>query len=76
MMSLRFSKKPVLNYDDAVAASSKNIYSQLFNFLLKKGIYFPPADLESFFISGAHSKKDLSRLLEALKEFFNRRQRS
>ena len=72
MMSIRFTRRPVLNYDDAIAASSKNTYSQLFHYLLRNKIYFPPADLESFFISDAHTKKNLDQLLKVLKHFFHK----
>lgn len=75
MMSFRFSSKPVLNYDDAVAASSKEEYKRFFHHLLKRKIYFPPADLESFFISGAHTKKDLDNLFLAIKDFFKKKKK-
>jgi len=71
MMSLRFRAEPVYDYQDALDASDEQKYAQLFRHLLKKGIYFPPADLESFFISGMHTQKDLNKLLEALKKFFS-----
>lgn len=70
MQSIRFRKEPVKNYDDARAASSDAIYSQLFWHLIKRGIYWPPADMEAFFISGMHTKKDLNFLSAAVKEFF------
>ncbi len=72
MLSLRFSVKPVVDYDDARLAASEEMYRNLFWHLLRKGIYFPPADLESFFISGMHTKKDLADLAEAIKSFFNK----
>ncbi len=70
MVSIRFSQKAVLNYDDTLKASSKDAYSRLFHYLLQKGIYWPPAELETFFVSGAHTQKDLNDLFQALKEFF------
>lgn len=73
MVSIRFSQKRVLNYNDTLTASSKATYSRLFHFLLQKGIYWPPAELETFFVSGAHKEKDLTKLSGALKEFFKRR---
>lgn len=71
MMSLRFRKEPVYNYQDALEASSSKIYSELFHHLISQGIYFPPADLEAFFISGKHSKRDLDHLYESLIAFFS-----
>ena len=70
MMSLRFQPGEVFNYDQACSASNAKLYAELFHHLLKKGIYWPPADLESFFVSGMHTKKDLNILLEEIKMFF------
>lgn len=74
MMSLRFRREPVFNYSDAQKASGGKCYERLFRHLLEKGIYWPPADLEAFFVSGAHTKKDLDHLAEALKTFFDQNQ--
>ena len=52
------------------AAAGGERYAQLFQHLLNAGIYWPPADLEAFFVSGAHTKKDLEHLANALKNFF------
>lgn len=71
MMSIRFRREPVENYEDARAAAGGECYGKLFRHLLQAGIYFPPADLEAFFISGMHTKRDLDALSEALKNFWN-----
>lgn len=70
MISLRFRAEPVLNYSQAQAAAGGRRYQKLFYFLLARGIYLPPADLESFFVSGAHTKADLNKLAQGLKDFF------
>jgi len=70
MMSLRFRKKQVLNYQDALDAADTVQYGKLFHALLQQEIYLPPADLESFFVSHMHTEKDLLHLAQALKEFF------
>lgn len=70
MISLRFRKEPVRNYTDAQAASSQALYSGLFHFLLGCGVYWPPADLEAFFVSGAHGRKDLEYLSGQIVKFF------
>lgn len=69
MMSVRFRRQKVLNYEDAQLAGSNAIYSKLFNHLLRQNIYLPPADLEAFFVSSAHSQSDLSKLAHALGSF-------
>jgi glutamate-1-semialdehyde 2,1-aminomutase len=72
MMSLRFRKEAVENYEDAQKAESSSRYAELFNDFLQQWIYFPPADLETFFISGMHTRKDLTQLSEHLKTFFKK----
>jgi glutamate-1-semialdehyde 2,1-aminomutase len=70
MLSIRFRREIVCNYVDAQAASSRNLYSSLFHTLLEAGIYFPPADLEAFFISGIHANHDLKKLQMIMQNFF------
>ncbi len=72
MMSLRFRREPVRDYADAKAASSERTYAKLFHHLLKNGIYWPPADLEAFFISTRHTDEDLSHLSGQIRKFFTR----
>ena len=66
MISVRFRREPVYNYHDAKQASSNKKYAKLFHHLLKNGIYMPPADLESFFISTKHTANDLDYLSQQL----------
>ena len=70
MMSLWFKSTPVSNFKQAKEVNSSLPYSRLFKFLLKEKIYLPPAVLESFFISGAHSSKNLDELLHGMQNFF------
>jgi len=70
MMSLRFRKEEVIDYSSAQVASSNVIYPKLFHHLLNSGIYWPPADLEAFFISSCHTNKELNELQSALTTFF------
>jgi glutamate-1-semialdehyde 2,1-aminomutase len=70
MMSLRFGKEEVVDYSSAQVASSHIIYPKLFHYLLKNGIYWPPADLEAFFVSSKHTQKDLNHLRDCLINFF------
>ena len=70
MISIRFRSQAVYNYADAQNASSNKIYAKLFHYLLKNGIYWPPADLESFFVSSQHTTKDLNHLTSQIMKFF------
>ncbi len=70
MMSVYFTKEQVYNYDDAMKAAGAEQYKQLFHHMLKAGIYLPPATLETFFVSGMHTKKDLERFSLEFQGFF------
>jgi len=66
MISIHFCSQPVYNYVDAQNASSHKIYAKLFHHLLKNGIYWPPAGLETFFVSTQHTAKDLNYLSDQI----------
>jgi glutamate-1-semialdehyde 2,1-aminomutase len=72
MMSLRFRQQAVHDYSCAQVASSSTLYPKLFHHLLADGIYLPPADLEAFFVSAAHTSRDLHKLKESLINFFQK----
>ena len=72
MMSLRFNTEIIAHNTGALQASSSKKYAELFQMLLQNGIYWPPADLEAFFISGAHTPKDLEKLFIQVKNFFKK----
>ena len=70
MISIRFRRQPVLDYDQAQTAAQDEVYAQLFHHLLDNGIYWPPANLETFFVSTKHTVKDLNILSTHIKNFF------
>ena len=70
MISIRFRKEPVLDYAQAQLSAQDNIYAQLFHYLLKKGVYWPPANLETFFVSSKHTTKGLDSITDHIKRFF------
>ena len=65
MFTLFFSKKKVTNYRDARACNLKR-FAHYFRIMLKEGIYLPPSQFETNFISLAHSKRDINRTLKAV----------
>ena len=48
--------------------SDTNLYARLFNGLLQRGIYLPPAQFEAAFVSFAHSETDIDATLDACKQ--------
>jgi glutamate-1-semialdehyde 2,1-aminomutase len=57
----------VRNYADALECD-KNRYMNLFHAMLASGIFLPPSQFETNFISFAHSDDDIERSIEAYKE--------
>ncbi len=49
-------------------ASQKELYAKVFHKLLARGIYLAPSGFEVSFLSTAHSREDLERLVEAFGE--------
>lgn len=64
MISVFFNEHPVRNFDDA-QRSDKELFGKLFHALLARGVYLPPSALESWFITSAHTPKDIDRTAEA-----------
>jgi len=64
------SGKEVRNYTDALSCD-KNKYMRLFHKMLSSGIFLPPSQFETNFISFAHTEDDIARTVEAYKENLN-----
>ena len=70
MISLHFSKQPVIDF--ATAAASGNIlFNKFFHGMLNRGVYLPPSAFETWFISNALSYKDLDQTIKAARESLN-----
>lgn len=59
--------KEVRNYADALSCD-KNKYLRFFHTMLSAGIFLPPSQFETNFISFAHNDADIERTIEAYKE--------
>jgi glutamate-1-semialdehyde 2,1-aminomutase len=67
MISVHFSKDPVVNFATASAANNA-LFNRFFHAMLKRGIYLPPSAFESWFLSAALSQEDLDKTLQAAGE--------
>ena len=63
MMTIFFNEKPVIDYNSAKESDTKK-YAKYCKLMLEKGIYLPPSQFESFFISYAHTDEDIDLFLE------------
>jgi len=61
-----FTDKKVDNYSSAKTCDTKK-YARFFRAMQKLGINLPPSQFEANFVSFAHQKRDLERLLEAFR---------
>lgn len=63
MFTVFFSEKPVTDTDSALAADTKR-FAKFFRSLLADGVYFPPSQFESCFLSTEHSRKILEETID------------
>ncbi len=59
-----FSSKPVTDYKTSKKVDGKK-FNKLFSNLLKNGVFIPPSQFESVFLSDAHTDADITKTLGA-----------
>ncbi len=64
MMCLYFTPNPVNNFEDA-KGSDLNAFKDYFNKNLDHGVYLPPSQFESWFISTAIGEKEIDQIVMA-----------
>lgn len=69
MFTLFFSENPVIDTNSALASNAQ-FFSRFFHAMLSGGIYFPPSQFESAFLSSAHETNHLDQIVEVAGDFF------
>lgn len=69
--SLFFTEQPVIDYESAKTSDTK-AYADYCNFMLDHGVYLAPAQFEAMFLSMAHTKEQLDKVLELAEKYFTR----
>ncbi len=64
MFQLFMTDRPVRNYRDALTSDTRT-FMRLFHALLERGVYIPPSQFETCFLSTAHSDDDVRRMIKA-----------
>jgi glutamate-1-semialdehyde 2,1-aminomutase len=64
-----FTSGAVRDYESA-ASSDTAAYAAFFRGLLDRGVYAPPSQFEAWFISGAHSERDIDKTVKATRDVF------
>jgi len=60
MFCLFFARGPIFDLESAQRSDTKK-FAQFFHLCLERGIYFPPSQFETAFISAAHSNEDIEQ---------------
>jgi glutamate-1-semialdehyde 2,1-aminomutase len=71
MFTLFFTAGPVRDYRTAKTSDTKR-FAQFFIEMMEQGIYLPPSQFEAWFISLAHTQKDLDQTIEACDTAFKK----
>ena len=71
MLTVFFTEGPVCDYQTAKKSDTKR-FAQFFIEMMNQGIYLPPSQFEAWFISLAHTRKDLDQTLDACEEAFKK----
>jgi len=69
MFTWFFTPDPVTDWDSA-SKSDTAAFGRFFRAMLDAGIYLPPSQFESAFLSAAHSEEDVQETVAAAKEAF------
>jgi glutamate-1-semialdehyde 2,1-aminomutase len=69
LLTVFFCQNEVRDYTSAGRCDSA-LFARFFHGLLERGIYWPPSQFESTFISSAHSEADIDRTVNAIGEVF------
>jgi glutamate-1-semialdehyde 2,1-aminomutase len=67
MFQIFFSENEVYDYETARKADNEK-FTSFHRKLLEEGIFLPPSQFETCFISAAHSKADVAKTVEAIQE--------
>jgi glutamate-1-semialdehyde 2,1-aminomutase len=64
-----FTDQPVRDYQSALTSDTA-AYGRFFRAMLARGIYLPPSQFEAWFLSGAHTARDVERTIKAARGTF------
>jgi glutamate-1-semialdehyde 2,1-aminomutase len=71
MVTPFFTTERVRDFKSAVTADTA-AFAVFFNAMLERGIYLPPSQFESWFLSGAHTCRDVEKTIDAARAAMRR----
>ncbi len=69
MFTVFFSEKPVTDWESA-AACNQDAFRAYFHSMLEQGIYLPPSQFETNFLSASHTPADIKKTVKAAETAF------
>ncbi len=69
MLQVFFKPGGVWSYDDA-KQSNRKLYDKLHEIMLRRGVFIPPSQMESWFLSAVHTRDVVEETLGAIEEAF------
>lgn len=69
LMTPFFTDQPVRDFKSALTADAAR-YGAFHNAMLARGIYLPPSQFEAWFLSGAHTQRDVEKTIRAARQAF------
>lgn len=69
MFTVFFTDAPVRDFQTAKTCDTVR-YGKFFHSMLDQGVYFPPSQFETCFVSLAHTKSDINATIKAAREAF------
>ncbi len=66
LMTPFFTDRPVRNYTAAVSSNTEH-YANFFRGMITRGVYPPPSQFEAWFLSAAHTARDIDQTIRAAK---------
>ena len=67
MLTLFFTDKPVTNFSEAQACDTEK-FARFWQGMVERGVYLPPSQFEAWFVSLAHSEREIEATLRAVRE--------
>jgi glutamate-1-semialdehyde 2,1-aminomutase len=71
MFTFFFTSEPVTDWESAKRADTGR-FRQFFHWMLDRGIYLAPSQFEAGFLSAAHSEQDITRTVDAARQYFSK----
>jgi glutamate-1-semialdehyde 2,1-aminomutase len=66
MFTIFFTDKKVIDFETAITCNAEK-FAKFFWNMIEQGIYIPPSQFESWFLSAAHTKQDILQTIDAIR---------